>query len=187
MSELQLRPLTLLRAARRFADQWHSHLDRPHGAIVAVGVESAGELVCVALLGRPPARLLQGAGNVAEVIRVASDGTTRHAASKALAAITRAGLDLGWRRLVSYTLLGEAGTIYRACGWRPVALTRGGEGTRPSRARAPVQQPGRKVRWETGPEAWARDEQVDALVRDSVGKVAIPARRSAMPLFDGVV
>lgn len=181
---LQLRPLTL-RDARRFADQWHSHLDRPEGAIVAVGVEFGGELVCVALLGRPPARLLQDAGNVAEVIRVASDGSTRHAASKALGAITRAGLALGWSRLVSYTLLGEAGTIYRACGWRPTALTRGGESDRPSRARAPVQQPGRKVRWETGPKAWPLDEQVDALVRASVGKVAIPPRRrTGMPLFD---
>ena len=111
-------PLTLT-AARRHVHQHHSHLERPQGGLCAVGVADDGQLACVAILSLPRARLLNG--KAAEVIRVASDGT-RHAASMCLAAITRAGLALGYTRLVSSTLLGEAGTSYRAAGWRPVAI-----------------------------------------------------------------
>jgi hypothetical protein len=177
---LRLVPLTL-GEARRFADANHSHLDRPQGGIVSVGVEADGNLVCVAILGRPTARLLGGAA--AEVTRVASDGSTPHAGSKALAAITRAAFCLGWRRLVSYTLLGEAGTIYRACGWHPVALGRGGEHDRQGRARQPAQQPGRKVRWETGADSLPLDPEVDQFVRASAGVVPLLPRRSQLPLF----
>jgi hypothetical protein len=183
---LRVRPTTL-REARRFVDAVHAHLDRPQGGIVSVGVEADGVLVCVAILGRANARLIGNASAgewVAEVTRVASDGTTPHAASKALAAITRAALDLGWTRLVSYTLLGEAGTIYRACGWRPTALSHGGEHDRPSRRRRPAQQPGPKVRWETGPAALPLDPEVDRVVREMVGRVPIPPRRSQLPLFN---
>lgn len=183
---LRVRPTTL-REARRFVDAVHSHLDRPQGGIVSVGVEADGVLVCVAILGRANARLIGNARPsewVAEVTRVASDGTTPHAASKALAAVTRAALDLGWTRLVSYTLLGEAGTIYRACGWHPTAISRGGEHDRPSRRRRPAQQPGTKVWWETGPAALSLDPEVDHIVRESVGRVPIPPRGRQLPLFN---
>lgn len=183
---LRVRPTTL-REARRFVDAVHSHLDRPQGGIVSVGVDVDGVLVCVAILGRANARLIAngtGVAPVAEVTRVASDGTTPHAASKALGAITRAALALGWRRLVSYTLLGEAGTIYRACGWYPTAVSSGGEHDRPSRRRRAAQQPGPKVRWEIGPEALPFDLDVDRVVRANVGRVPIPPRRSQLPLFN---
>lgn len=183
---LRVRPTTL-REARRFVDAVHAHLDRPQGGIVSLGVEADGVIVCVAILGRANARLIGNASAgewVAEVTRVASDGTTPHAASKALAAITRAALDLGWTRLVSYTLLGEAGTIYRACGWHPTAISRGGEHDRPSRRRRPAEQPGPKVRWETGPAALPLDAEVDRVVRANVGRIAISPRRCQLPLFN---
>lgn len=143
------------------------------------------ELVCVALAGRPSARLL---AECAEVTRVASVGgeAAQHAASMALGAITRALLALGHTRLVSYTLLGEAGTSYRAAGWWPVAVTRGGEWGRADRPREAAAQPGRKVRWEYGPAALPRDPEVDTAVRAAVGKVALPARTPVEPcLFGG--
>jgi hypothetical protein len=183
---LRIRPTTL-REARRFVDAVHSHLDRPQGGIVSLGVEAEGVLVCVAILGRANARLIgsaTGGESVAEVTRVASDGTRPHAASKALGAITRAAFELGWTRLVSYTLLGEAGTIYRACGWRPTAISKGGEHDRPSRRRRAAQQPGPKVRWETGPAALPIDAAIDRVVRESVGRVPIPPRRSQLLLFN---
>lgn len=178
-------PLTLT-AARRHVHQHHSHLERPQGGLCAVGVADDGQLACVAILSLPRARLLNG--KAAEVIRVASDGT-RHAASMCLAAITRAGLALGYTRLVSSTLLGEAGTSYRAAGWRPVAIGGGGEWSRDGRERDAAMQPGAKVRWETGPTAaWttmnAEDlADVDAFVRESVGRVVLSGRGETMPLF----
>lgn len=119
----------------------------------------------------------------AEVHRVASDGTAPHAASMAIGAIGRAAVALGWRRIVSYTLLGEAGTSYRAAGWWPVDVGDGGEWARESREREAMAQPGAKVRWESGPDAKPRSAEADVAVRAAVGKVAIPARPERDPLF----
>lgn len=130
----------------------HSHLSEPRGWLTGVSVVHGEELHCVAVLGRPNARNLQKNGYTAEVTRVAADHTL-HAASKALAAITRAGLSLGYTRLVSYTLIHEAGTTYKACGWWPTGFTTGGEWSRPSRAREAAKQSCPKVRWEYGPDA----------------------------------
>lgn len=176
--KLRVVPLTLT-DARRHVEAHHSHHSAPIGGLYALGVAFGETLCCVAIVGRPVARMLAGA---AEVTRLASDGT-KHAASMALGAATRARLALGWRRFVSYTLIGEAGTSYRAAGWWPVAVSGGGEWSREDRPRDAVAQPGRKVRWEYGPEALPRDADVDALVRASVGTVALPPKVEALPLW----
>lgn len=178
MKALRIVPVTL-RAARAHVHEHHSHLGAPVGGLFAVGVARDGVLCCVAIVGNPVARLLAGC---AEVTRVASDGTA-HAASMAIGAAGRAGLALGWRRLVSYTLLGEAGTSYRAAGWWPVAVSDGGQWSREDRPRAAAAQAGRKVRWEYGPDALPRDERVDALVRASVGVVPLRPRTRTETLF----
>lgn len=181
---LRIVPITI-GDARLFVEREHSHLHAPLSGLCAVSVVGGGLVVCVAILSRPVSRELQAQG-CAEVTRVASDGT-EHAGSMALGAIRRAALALGWRRLVSSTLLGEAGTIYRADGWHPVAV----HGPRSpeawscaSRDREAAAQPGAKVRWEAGPDARPRDFEVDSLVRAMVGKVELLARPDMnMPLF----
>lgn len=180
---LRIVPCTIAEA-RAFVEAKHSHLHAPVGGLCAVGVARDGDLACVAILSRPVARRLQEQG-CAEVVRVASDGTP-HVASMALAAITRAALALGWRRIVSSTLLGEAGSSYRAAGWRPVAVGEPGQDqwNCPNRVRSAPEQAGAKVRWETGPDALPFAPDVDALVRASVGKVVIPPRTQGLgPLF----
>lgn len=130
----------------------HSHLPNVLGGMFAVGVANDTGLVCCAIAGRPVARMLSLPG-VIEVTRVASDGTAKNSASMCLAAITRAALALGYTRVISYTGEHEDGTTYRACGWRRVALSDGGEWGRNDRERAPALWPVRKWRWETGPDA----------------------------------
>lgn len=101
-----------------------------------------------------------------------------------LGAITRAGLNLGYRRLVSSTLLGEPGTMYIAAGWRAVSVDmRTRNWARSDGLRAAAMQPGAKVRWETGPDALPEDPEVLALVREMAGRVALPPRRERLPLF----
>lgn len=182
---LRLAPVTL-HDARIFVAKKHSHLAAPVGGLFAVAVDGDSGTCCVAIVGRPVARLMQGQG-ACEVTRLCSDGTP-HAASMALAAIARAAVALGWRRIVSSTLLGEAGTCYRAAGWRPVALgsASGSAGwdSREGREGSHV-QPGRKVRWETGPDALPLDPEVDRLVRESVGLIEFAERRETLPLLRG--
>ena len=179
---MKLVPVTL-KVARRFADIVHSHHDRPQGALFAAGVEADGALVCVAIFGNPSAPALQGVAG--EVTRVGSDGSTPHAASKAIAAVSRAAVALGWRRLVSYTLLGEAGTCYRAAGWHCAGIVAADDSAHGSRKSAPA-HPGRKARWEFGPDAMPLDVEADAVVRAAVGVAAVPPRRFREPLFRGM-
>lgn len=151
---LALAPITQ-REAFAWVRAVHSHLPTPPpGALTCVQVLDGERRCCVAVLGRPSARKLQD-GLTAEITRVASDRTP-HAASKAIAALTRAAVALGYTRVVSYTLADEAGTSYRAAGWTPVAESGGGEWSRPSRARGAAVQAGPKTRWEYQPPEEAR-------------------------------
>lgn len=180
---LRLTPVNI-RQARAFVEREHSHLHAPLSGLCAVGVSDGDRLACVAILSRPVSRVLQAQG-CAEITRVASDGTP-HASSMAIGAISRAGIALGYRRLVSSILLGEAGTSYRAAGWWPVAAClkerHWDVGARNYEFR-PAEQPGAKVRWEFGPDALPRDPAIDAIVRESVGKIDLKHRGESMPLF----
>lgn len=174
--------------ARVWIEKHHSHHHAPLGALCAVGVALNGSLVCVATLSRPVARMLQANPLCAEVNRVASDGTAKHAASMAIGAISRAAFALGYRRLVSYTILGEHGTSYRAAGWHAVAESGGGEWFResgPSHSSRRTARAEKKIRWEYGPDAEQKSAEVDRIVRENAGKISIAARVESMPLFEG--
>jgi len=182
---LHVKPITIA-DARHFVQRHHSHLDAPVGALFAVAITEEERVVCVAVVSRPIGRRLQN-GWTCEVTRCASDGTAPHAASMAYGAARRGAVALGWRRVVTSTILGESGTCLRAAGFVPVAV--GPEsGSRGWNSRAGREgshvQPGRKVRWESGPDALPMDPEVDRLVRESVGKIDIPGRRERMPLFE---
>ena len=169
--------------AKKFIEKNHSHLHTPSTWICHVAVADSGRLCCVAVLNRPCARLLCD-GKTAEVGRVASDGTP-HAASKALSAITRVAALLGFGRIVSYTLLGEAGTTYVSCGYVATAVSAGGKWARGGETRTrESQQLGAKVRWEFGPLAAPADESVAALVSENSGKIAFSRRQERGTMFD---
>lgn len=178
---LRVAPITV-KDATRAVRRWHSHHDAPRGGLFAVSVVDGDDLACVAIVGRPVAqRLGNTTRGIAEVTRVASSGT-EHAASMCLAAATRMALAGGYRRVVSYTLLGEAGTSYRAAGWRVTGLVEASQRwhTRPGRT---TMQGGAKVRWETGPDAQPADGAAALVAGLCVGRVEIAARRETLPLL----
>ena len=171
---LRVAPITI-GAARAFVDDAHSHHFAPQGAIFAVSVAEGERVCCVALVGRPVSRVIATGRVSAEVTRVASDGT-RHAASMCIAAATRAPLSLGYRRVVSYTLLGEAGTSHLAAGWHISGLSKGGEWSRASRPRSDAAQSAPKARWETGPDALPPDGAAALVVGMCVGRIELRER-----------
>ena len=174
--------------ARAFVTRHHSHHWAPNTWLLSVGVEFGGSLVCVATLELPKARMLCN-GTTAEISRVCSDGTTKNAATVAIGALSRAALALGYRRLVSYLLLGERGTSYRAANWHPAAISAGGKWDRPSRpaGNRETTQVSAKVRWEYGPDAAPVDNDVLLAVNESVGKIELPGRVASEPLFSRCV
>lgn len=180
MTRLRLVPVGIAEA-RAWIERHHSHHHAPVGGLFAVGVAAGADLACVAVVSRPVARAYDAAGGIAEITRVASDGTP-HAASMCVAAATRMALAGGYRRLVSYTMLGEAGTSYLAAGWHITGLLRPRDGweNRPGRV---VVQGGGKVRWEAGPGAFAADGAAALVAGLCAGRVEIPERRETLPLL----
>ena len=112
---LQLRPVGLTEA-RKFVGFEHRHNLAPKFGLFSVGVESEGELVGVAIVGRPVARMLDD-GWTAEVTRCCTVGTA-NACSMLYGACARAAKALGFRRLFTYTLASEPGASLKASGWR---------------------------------------------------------------------
>lgn len=145
---IEVAPITL-RNANAYVAERHRHHRPVRGClfcIAAVGIETGGDVVGVAIVGRPVARNLQD-GYTAEVVRLCTDGT-RNACSLLYGAAWRAARAIGYRRLVTYTLHDEGGASLRGAGWTLVGEAGGGSWSRPSRPRedkAPVQM---KLRWE---------------------------------------
>jgi hypothetical protein len=142
---LELVPMTI-RDASAYVEAHHRHHGPPRGALFAVGVARDGEVVGVAIVGRPVARMSQD-GWTAEVVRVATDGS-RNACSMLYGACWRASRALGWRRLVTYTLPEEGGASLRGAGWRCIGEAGGGSWSRRDRPRVDRHPTQRKIRWE---------------------------------------
>lgn len=107
-------PLTIS-DARRKVGEWHRHNKPPVGGLFAVGCEEDGELVGVAIVGRPIARMLDD-GMSAEITRVATNGA-RNACSMLYGACLRAARALGYQRVFTTTLASEPGSSLRAAGF----------------------------------------------------------------------
>jgi len=143
-------PMTL-REANDFVEQFHRHSGRTSrdGGRFAIGASSGNELLGVAIVGRPVARLLNDS-YTAEVLRVCvkPDGP-RNVCSFLYGRCWRIWQGMGGRRLVTYTLTTESGASVRGAGWKIAGETTPGGWDRENRARdwQPIygQQ---KFRWE---------------------------------------
>jgi tRNA A37 N6-isopentenylltransferase MiaA len=142
---MELRPISVKHASA-FVQEHHRHHDAPQGAKFALAAWHDGQLVGVAMVGRPVSRMLDD-GLTAEVIRVATNGT-RNACSFLYGAAKRSAQAMGYRKVVTYTLIEESGASLRAVGWNRAGIAGGGSWSRPSRPEVdhhPLQQ---KIRWE---------------------------------------
>lgn len=143
---LELRPISI-KVAMRVVGDWHRHLERPQGARFALAAWKDGQLVGVALVGNPQARMSAKDWEKAEVIRVATDGT-RNACSFLYSRAKRAAQALGFRRVLTKTLPEESGASLRAVQADYQGLSKGGSWDRVNRHREQVAPTCQKLRWE---------------------------------------
>lgn len=147
-SKLYLVPCDL-DMANAFVALFHRHNKPVTGAKFCLAVvDEQNKLRGVAIVGRPVARLLQD-GFTLEVNRVASDGCP-NACSILYAAARKVTFDLGYVKLITYTLQSESGSSMRGAGWKITKETKGnnGWGNRPNRQEQEVSKED-KWRWET--------------------------------------
>lgn len=148
---MRIVPLTL-REANDFVEKWHRHSARTSndGGKYAIGLDHSGELVGVAIVGRPVARMLQMEGT-AELLRLCtSPAAPKGSASKLYARARRIWQQMGGTKMVTYTLRHESGASLRGAGIHEAAAeVDPQQWTRPSREReerAIYDQP--KLRWD---------------------------------------
>jgi hypothetical protein len=139
-----------LEEANAYVRQFHRHHGKVLGARFCLAVaDRSGVVRGVAIVGRPSARLLDDKQTL-EITRVATDGY-KNACSMLYAAAWKAARAIGYRRVVSYTLISEPGASLRALGWRQVN-NRGGrswnKGMRAGKRRDTPTTYIKKNRWE---------------------------------------
>ena len=143
---LEIVPLTL-KSARAWVDLHHRHHKAPQGGLYAVGLAVGGDVIGAAIVGMPVARGLSDGWTV-EVTRVAVLEGYPNANSKLYGACWRAARALGWRRLITYTLVSESGVSLVGAGWKDVGRTRGRSWHTRTRPRVDKHPLGEKIRWE---------------------------------------
>jgi hypothetical protein len=143
--KLELCPTTRAEADE-FIRRHHRHHGPTVGAIFRLAVSAAGEIVGVAVCGRPVARHLDD-GFTIEVLRCCTNGT-KNACSMLYGAAWRAAKALGFRRIVTYTIVSEPGASLRGAGWQVVHQTKTGSWNCQSRPRVDTAPTQAKLRWE---------------------------------------
>lgn len=127
--------------ANEFVEAHHRHHRPVVGHLFSLGAAKDGQIVGVAIVGRPVARMRDD-GVTAEVTRLCTDGT-RNACSFLYGASARAAFALGFKRIGTYILATETGTSLNAANWRLIGQTGGGSWSRRNRPRvdkAPLQR-----------------------------------------------
>ena len=137
---LELRELNALVALH------HRHHKPVQGHRFSIGVESDGQLVGGASVGRPTARMTDQR-RILEVTRLVTDGT-KNACSMLYAAVARIGKELGYEKVQTFILDSESGSSLKAAGWQFEVESGGGDWTRVSKPNRRQDQPQcRKQRW----------------------------------------
>ena len=129
---LEIRPITL-RAANAYVAQHHRHNIPTNGHKWSLACYDGDRLCGVAIAGQPVARRLDD-GMTIEVRRVCTDGT-HNACSALYGACARVAKEMGYARILTYTLVTEPGTSLKASGWKDMGEAGGGSWSVPSRPR----------------------------------------------------
>ena len=142
---LELVPITQ-REAFAYVERLHRHHKPPRGSVFQLGAAKDGEIVGVAIVGRPVARGMQD-GWTLEVNRCCTDGT-RNACSFLYGAAWRVAKALGYRKLITYTLPEEGGASLRGAGWTVVGEVYARSWSCKTRPRVDLYPLQEKLRWE---------------------------------------
>ena len=138
-----------LKNANSFVTMYHRHNKRVTGHKFSLGLMHDDELIGVAIVGRPIARLLDTGDNL-EILRVCiKPGAQKGANSKLYARCRRIGQLMGFKKIITYTLETESQSSLKAVGARIDGKTKPQEWSRKSRKRESQSiYKQKKIRWE---------------------------------------
>ncbi len=109
---MEIIPLTL-KVANEYVNKYHRHHNGTVGCKFSIGViDDNGKLIGCAICGRPVSRFYDN-GRTLEINRVCTDGT-HNACSKLYGACCRIAKNMGYKKIITYTLQSENGSSLRA-------------------------------------------------------------------------
>lgn len=137
--------------AKAFINEHHAHVKAPPGWKFCLGLRNGGDLIAVAIVGRPVARMIDHT-TVLEVTRLCvrrdvPPGLVWNACSMLYAAAAKEAKKRGYRQLITYTLQSEAAGSLKASGWTWDGAAGGGRWSRNARPRSDAGPLERKNRW----------------------------------------
>lgn len=137
-------PITF-REASDFINLYHRHHKATVGHKFSIGLKNDGELVGVAVCGRPVSRHLDD-GLTCEINRLCTDGTY-NACSMLYGACCRTARAMGYKKIITYILESEPGTSLKASNFKCCGPAGGTHwtGGRDRRQQIPHEM---KTRWE---------------------------------------
>lgn len=143
--------MTPIPLSRRQANKFIADTHRHHGPVAgfkfAVGLADFSlNLRAAAVAGRPVSRHLDD-GFTLEITRLCTNGT-KNDCSNLYGRIVRIAREMGYRRVITYTLPTESGVSLRAAGWTCTGFSVGGTWDRKSRPRTDKHPTVHKLRWE---------------------------------------
>lgn len=145
---LEITPINL-GEANAFVAQHHRHHKPMPGAKFSIAIsDKEGQVRGVAIVGRPVARMLDD-GWTLEVNRCCTDGV-KNGCSMLYGAAWRAAKALGYRKIITYTLVEEKGSSLKGAGWKLLGQRGGGSWGRQSRPRVDTHPLQIKLMWEAG-------------------------------------
>ena len=139
------------KVAKEFVREHHRHNPPPAGWRWGHGAYNGDELIGVAMVGRPVARMIDHT-KVVEVNRLCvmeswPAGLVWNACSMLYGAAVREAKKRGFHKIITYTLETEAGTTLKAAGFEVETKTAGGSWNVPSRPRKDKAPTCPKIRW----------------------------------------
>ena len=111
---LSIKPIHL-KQANSFVKKYHRHNLPTVGGKFAISCYNNDEICGVAICGRPTARNADN-GETLEIYRNCTDGT-KNACSKLYGACVRIAKEMGYKKVITYTLQSENGASVRASGF----------------------------------------------------------------------
>jgi len=124
----------------------HRHNKPPTGHKYSIAASLDDAIIGVIMVGRPVSRMLDD-GLTLEVNRCCTDGT-KNACSFLYGAAWRVAKNLGYNKIITYTLETESGSSLNGAGWIPEKRLIGATWSRADRER--IDQPAQlvdKIRW----------------------------------------
>lgn len=135
------------REACEFVNLHHRHHVAPQGHKFSLALSDSKDVIAVAIAGRPVSRY-QDDGNTLEITRMCSKPGYKNACSMLYAKASRVAKEMGYQRVITYTLIDEGGCSLKAAGFDLVASSPGGSWSNDRRRRVDKHPTGKKNVWE---------------------------------------